>query len=118
MATTQIRSRLGLAASFVLAMAGCAAPVHQDGEEASTVGSALTWTDGALTMDVEADAEPIHCEGADPTLNVSGVITATGSGDINAVAMLLDVDGFDLATITIVSGSDFIDIGGGQRVAD
>jgi hypothetical protein len=115
MAMKYLSSRTWLAAG-VSVFVGCAAP-QQQRDEASAVSSALTWVDGALTMDVEADVEPVRCEGPDPTLGVSGVITATGDGTITAVAMITGLDGSALAPVTIASDSDFVEVEPGVRVA-
>jgi hypothetical protein len=114
MAMKYLSSRVWLAAS-VLAFLGCAAP-QQQRDEASAVSSALTWTDGTLTMDVAADVEPVRCEGPDATLGVSGTITVVGIGTFTAVAMITALDGSALGTVTIASASDFVELDG-VRVA-
>src|SRR5688572_3308913 len=116
MATNQMHSHLWWAAGTVLAVAGCAAP-QQQRDEASAVSSALTWVDFTFTLDVEADVEPVRCEGVDATLGVSGTITATGPDPITAIAMITGVDGVSLGAVTVASASDFVETEPGVRVA-
>ena len=92
MARKYLSSRLWLAAG-VLMFSGCAAP-QQQRDEASAVSSALTWTDGTLTMTVEADVEPVRCEATDPVLEVSRVTLASAAdftvdGNGNRVASFM-----------------------------
>ena len=94
-----------------LALGGCTGTVGEKQDQVTGQSSALTWTDGALTMTVEADVEPVRCEGLDPTLGVSGTIAVEGSGSFNAVAMITNVDTGEISQITLASASDFAPIG-------
>lgn len=99
-----------------LAIAGCNATIDQPQDEVTGKSAALTWTDGSLTVTVEADVEPIRCEGVDPTLGVSGSISIAGTGSFTAVAMITNVDTGTVSLVTLASATDFVTVGS-DRVA-
>jgi len=113
-----VRRNAGLWLGAMVALGGCTGNIGgQASEQATAQTGALTWTDGALTMTVEADVEPVRCEATDPTLGVSGSITVAGSGTLTAVAMVTNVDTGEVSRITLASASDFsVDVNG-DRVA-
>lgn len=115
MATVRANACIWLAAG--IAVAGCTGNIGgQDRDLASAQSAALSWTDGPLTMTVEAEVEPVRCEATDPTLGISGVITVAGSGTLTAVAMITNVDTGEVSRVTLASAADFAVIDG-NRVA-